>query len=280
MIPPLTLAALLAESCRLHARLLKSFFENHLLIGAAGLALLGLMRWMDLAGKADAWAMLPLAACLAVSASIALAMLFPAVRNRARQAWINEQRAAFLLRNSELVASLSPSSRQRYNAMHSLVSRLGDLSPGPRSAVIAPGEHLLWLHLKLLIARDHLNDSAALSSPDALAAERDTIAADLANPSLTHAARTARQHSLDLLDQRLSTARMRLGRLDEIEADTVRIEHQIALICERAAQHSSLGDAGVHVELAISPTDAFADDLPGGSLINEQETFFRRCSLE
>lgn len=112
MIPPLTLAALLAESCRLHARLLKSFFENHLLIGAAGLALLGLMRWI------------------------------------------------------------------------------------------------------------------------------------------------------------------------EIEADTVRIEHQIALICERAAQHSSLGDAGVHVELAISPTDAFADDLPGGSLINEQEAFFRRCSLE
>jgi hypothetical protein len=120
---------------------------------------------------------------------------------------------------------------QRYNAMHSLVSRLGDLTPGPSPSVIAPGEHLLWLHLKLLIARDHLNDSAALSSPDSLAAERDEIAADLDNPSLPRAARTARQHSLDLLDQRLSTARMRLGRLDEIEADTIRIEHQIALLC-------------------------------------------------
>jgi hypothetical protein len=42
----------------------------------------------------------------------------------------------------------------------------------------------------------------------------------------------------------------------------------------------TLGVSGVHVELAISPTDAFADDLPGGSLINEQEAFFRRCSLE
>jgi hypothetical protein len=40
------------------------------------------------------------------------------------------------------------------------------------------------------------------------------------------------------------------------------------------------GVSGVHVELAISPADAFADDLPGGSLINEQEAFFRRCSLE
>jgi hypothetical protein len=113
---------------------------------------------------------------------------------------------------------------------------------------------------------------------ESLEQERLQLLHELDDPALTATGRAARQHSIDLLEQRLTTARMRGGRMDEIEADMVRIEHQLALLCERAAQHSALGDAAVRMNLVTTSAEPLADDLPGGSLINEQEAFLTRCA--
>ena len=276
MIPPLSLQALLRESCRLHGRLLAAFWSRPALRAAGLLVALAALVLADNAGfgAADALALLPMSLAVFLAASVIGCTLLPSVRRNARRTWVEEERAAFLERNSNLLGMLSGHSRARYDAQHEVVIRLGDLL-ARGDAIIAPGEHLLWLYLKLLIARDKIEESGQRSPEAALLAERAAIEAELADASLTPAVHRARLQTLDLLDQRIATAALRAGRLHEIEADLVRIEHQIALVHERAVQDSSLGDAGYRVELAASAL-SLADDLPGGPLIAEQDAVFAR----
>lgn len=275
---PLNIPLLFRESCLRLAGLGKELAGNKWLAAAGGVALMGMVHWMDKSGPPGILALSPLLAAGMLLGTILAGMVLPSVRKGARQRWIDEQRSAFLERNSQLFASLSPQGRERYNRMHERVARLADLTPQAQPGPLGPGENLLWLYLKLLIARDHLNDSARLGSMESLEQERLQLLHELDDPALTATGRAARQHSIDLLEQRLTTARMRGGRMDEIEADMVRIEHQLALLCERAAQHSALGDAAVRMNLVTTSAEPLADDLPGGSLINEQEAFLARCA--
>ena len=278
MVPSVTLEALLRASCLAHGRALAALWRHPLLKAAAILLSMAVLHLGSEAGWGviNVLAGLPLVLTLVLVTSVLIGMLTPAVRRQARLAWAEDERAAFLERNSQLVGSLSPTAKARYAALHDVAIQLGDLLGRRPDEVIAPGEHLLWLYLKLLIAGDQVHEAIKRTPDHALEQERAAIEAELAGGGLAPGVQRARVQTLDLLDQRIATARMRTGRLQEIEADLVRIEHQMALIVDRAVQDSSLSTAGYRVELAAASSLTQADDLPGGPLIAEQDAVFAR----
>lgn len=195
----------------------------------------------------------------AVSA-IALYGYMPRIKAKKRLAW-EIARENLLEKWSLVVTKLSPASRKRYNVLHLRVSRLGDLSPAPRKgSLLRPGEYLLWLYLKLLMARDLLEEGTVTSNEDSISAERARITEDLQSPALTDAARQSKEETVLILDQRLDAARSRWSRIQEIESDLTRIEQKLALMFDRAAQHNIMGDSGRRIN--------FSDEVQTGASLS------------
>ncbi len=181
----------------------------------------------------------------------------PGRRAQKKQAW-ELGRQSLLEKWSLVVAKLTPPSRKRYNRLHLAVSRLGDLHP-PRlkGSLLRPGEYLLWLYLKLLLAQDLLAEGSLTSSEASILQERDRILAELSLPHLTPASRLSKEETILILDQRWDAAQSRGGRSQEIESDLTRIEQKVALMYDRAAQHNTLGDAGRRIH--------FSDEIQTGA---------------
>lgn len=184
----------------------------------------------------------------------------PGVRAKKRLAW-EVTREALLEKWSLVVAKLSKVSRERYNRLHLRVSRLGDLSPThQKGSLLRPGEYLLWLYLKLLMARDLLEEGTTTSSEAAIQADRARILEELEHPGLTPASRQSKEETVLILDQRLDAARSRWGRIQEIESDLTRIEQKLALMFDRAAQHNIMGDSGRRIN--------FSDEVQTGASLS------------
>ena len=183
-------------------------------------------------------------------AALTLYCYLPRIREKKRLAW-ETSREALLEKWSLIVARLTKGSRGRYNLLHLRVSRLGDLTPAPRKgSLLRPGEYLLWLYLKLLVARDLLEESTATSSQALLDVERQRLLKELESPDLTPMARQSKEETLLILDQRIDTARNRLSRVQEIESDLIRIEQKVALMFDRAAQNNTMGDSGRRINFS------------------------------
>lgn len=182
---------------------------------------------------------------------------FPKAREEKRLAW-EIGRQALLEKWSVVVGKLTRDSHQRYDRLHLRVSRLGDLHPTPgKGSLLRPGEYLLWLYLKLLLARDLLHEGNVTSSETSIIEQRNHILSELDQQGLTSTSRQSKEETILILDQRLDTARNRSGRLQEIESDLTRIEQKLALMFDRAAQHNTMGDSGRRIN--------FADELQTGA---------------
>ena len=190
-------------------------------------------------------------------AAITLYGYLPRVKAKKRAAW-EIGRENLLEKWSLVVAKLAKDSRERYNRLHLRVSRLGDLSSAPhKGSLLRPGEYLLWLYLKLLMARDLLEEGTTTSSEAAIEADRSRILRELELPGLTPVTRQSKEETVLILDQRLDAARSRWSRIQEIESDLTRIEQKVALMFDRAAQHNIMGDSGRRIN--------FSDELQTGA---------------
>ena len=193
----------------------------------------------------------------AAVATLAIYGFMPRIQAQKRCAW-QAGRENLLEKWSLIVEKLSKPSRERYNLLHLRVSRLGDLTPTrQKGSLLRPGEYLLWLYLKLLMAKDLLVEGSTTSSEASIATEHDRITQEISASDLTATARQSKEETLLILDQRLDTARNRSSRILEIESDLIRIEHKLALMFDRTAQHNTLGDSGRRIN--------FSDEIQTGA---------------
>jgi hypothetical protein len=210
---------------------------------------------------------------LAGTAFIAIYGHLPAIKEKKHLAW-EAGRAGLLEKWSLVVAKLGKSSRERYNRLHLVVARLGDLTPRPRrGSLLRPGEYLLWLYLKLLMARDLLEEGTSTSSEATIEEQRTCILQELEEPGLTSASRQSKEETILILDQRLDTARNRWSRLDEIESDLTRIEQKLSLMFDRAAQHNTMGDSGRRINFSDEIQTGISLASPTSSHVEELDNF-------
>lgn len=195
-------------------------------------------------------------------------LLWPFIRRQQGPGSWQQQRDALLEEWEEVADQLSPAAGRRYASLQARVRRLGELFSQPeQGALLRPGEFVLWQYLKLLLARDHLDESVRTSDADQVIAQRDALLQELDDPALTAATRQSKQETVLILDQRVLTLRQRGGRIVEIESDLTRVEQWVALMCDQAAQHNTMGDAGRRLHFAPeSLTLPSLESLPGSNL--------------
>jgi hypothetical protein len=117
---------------------------------------------------------------------------------------------------------------QRLAAIHTASAE--DLMPADYGQQI---QQLTWLQLKLLIARDRLQGSEEAMAATPLAQQIEDLRAELAaRPDKSKAA------TLAILEARLRVADQRRQKLDAINTDLKRIQHQVDLLLEQAVLQS------------------------------------------
>ena len=196
-------------------------------------------------------------AAAGATASLVIYSCLPVVKGKKRLEW-EMKREDLLVKWSLVVDKLSKSSRERYNRLHLRVSRLGDLHPSlHKGSLLRPGEYLLWLYLKLLMALDLLEEETTTSSEAVIEEQRRGILYELDHADLTALTRQSKEETILILDQRLDAARNRGGRIQEIQSDLTRIEQKLALMYDRATQHNIMGDSGRRIN--------FSDEVQTGA---------------
>lgn len=133
-------------------------------------------------------------------------------------------------------------------------------------AQLAPGlEKLQWLHLKSLLARDHLSAHTPEGLEADLTAKIEELRATLNEPDLSTNARRSKQSTLEMTEERLRSLENRRCRIEEIDSDLERIEAQLDLSLERAALFSSDEGSALQLDLAermVDTADYFGSSLP------------------
>ena len=240
----------------------KPFWTSDTLLAVFGLVLL----LLGFAAKSNdpwlLWIGVPTAAGLLVY------LCQPALKKRYRlDAW-HQQRTSLLTEWDQVAEQLSPAADSRYTRLQQRVTRLGDFFPKPEAgSLLRPGEYMLWLYLKLLLARDHLEESVRTSHEDQIIAQRKVLLEELDYDDLTPATRQSKQETVLILDQRVLTLRHRPGRIGEIESDLIRVEQWVALMHDQAAQNNTMGDAGRRIHFASeSLTLPSLEGIPGAGL--------------
>lgn len=207
--------------------------------------------------------------------SVATLAAMPDFRRKVKRRRTAKTREGMLERFSLVAAQLGKPSLERFSKQRERVNRIADLFSGEKEeAPVKPGEYLLWLYLKLLLVLDHLRELDRTSDVASIEAERERLRTGLASRELSPAARQSTMETLELLEQRLFAARQRITRMEEIGCDLVRIEHKIALLHDRAAQHSMLGEAGLRIDLASELAGFPHGSLSSTSQMEEMDAFF------
>ena len=165
----------------------------------------------------------------------------------------NHQRA-------RLVNSLIPPLRQRHAALQTQAAELRRLmaqadDPVTRADSLRGTERLEWLHLKLIVARQHVGERLAHADADALTRQAGDLRRAIADPAISNAARQSRSATLAIIDERLRNHSRLRHRLDELESDLARIEAQLALGLERAVLHSGADARTFQLDLASRMVD-------------------------
>lgn len=171
---------------------------------------------------------------------------------------------------TRLLDSLAPPLRARADHLDSQCRRLRDLIRGTDDSVtrndsLRGTDRLEWLHLKLLVAHQHLAESLAVTDASGLEAQADSLRSAIADPAVSDAARASRKGTLAIIEERLRNRSSLRQRLDEADSDLTRIEAQLALALERAVLHSGADIATFQLDLAsrmVDSADFFGALLP------------------
>jgi hypothetical protein len=139
---------------------------------------------------------------------------------------------------------------------------------------------LRWVHLKLLVARAHLEAAGSPEGDRRVQAQAAEIREQLARAEMSPGARESRQATLAMLEERLRNMSARQCRLDEIASDLERIEAQVDLAAERAALHSGQAMAPFQIDLAtrmVDDADYFGAVSPDVRAVDEHYGFRREA---
>lgn len=187
-------------------------------------------------------------------------------------------------KQEHLFSSLIPENRTRHHQLCGKISRVQTLVQNvddpETKAQFRPGlEKLQWLHLKGLLAHEHLS---SLTPPDLhgtletkIASLQQTLAS-----SPTPASRKSTESTIALTEERLRNVENRRNRLAEIASDLERIEAQLDLSLERAALHSSAPNGNFQLDLAgrmVETSELFGSSLP---LVSELDAYFQAPASE
>jgi hypothetical protein len=179
----------------------------------------------------------------------------------------------------QLMEKLSMEGRTRHSALRGRIDRVSEVyGDAGTDYELAPEndhslQHLAWLHLKLLLAREHLLRGEAETSQDHLERQTATLRTEAeAAPSRT--ARESKEATLRILEDRLTTARQRSVRLEEINADLDRIEHQVELVLEKATLHANPTEVSFTIDLASQSLDPDFLGSAAAEDIQKVDSFF------
>jgi hypothetical protein len=141
-------------------------------------------------------------------------------------------------RYTELVRALDPKQAKRHALVEErareILARLGR-SPLMNSHADSL-QQLVWLHLRLLVARQAIGEVVATSQRErgALQAQEDQIDARLAETELDPGLRRSLEQQKAVIDQRQAAHADGARRHEHVESELQRIDQQIALIREQA----------------------------------------------
>lgn len=159
---------------------------------------------------------------------------------------------------------LQPLDRRQQQRQHELEMRareiLGTLKASPLMASHADSlEQLVWLHLRLLAARQAIARVVDTASREAqgLAIQEKQIAARLATASLDPELRRSLEQQQQVIDQRQAAHADAARRYEHVESELQRIDQQVALIREQALLATDEGHIGASLDaLAASFNEA------------------------
>ena len=187
-------------------------------------------------------------------------------------------------KQERLFASLNPENRSRHHQLCAKITRVQtlvqDVDDPETRAQFRPGlEKLQWLHLKGLLAHEHLT---SLTPTDLHGTLQTRLAAlqQTLDSSPTPAARKSTESTIALTEERLRSVVTRRNRLAEIACDLERIEAQLDHSLERAALHSSAPNGNFQLDLAermVETSELFGSSLP---LVSELDAYFQAPASE
>ena len=140
-------------------------------------------------------------------------------------------------------------------------------------------DRLAWVHLKLLLARAHLDAAAAATDAARLHAQATDLRLQLQHGTMSPQARESRAATLAMLEERITNISRRQCRTDEINSDLDRIEAQVDLAGERHALQSDIAANAFQLDLAtrmVDDADFFGTASPEVSAVDEAFGFRER----
>ncbi|MDB6132938.1 MAG: hypothetical protein JWM59_1181 [Verrucomicrobiales bacterium] len=208
--------------------------------------------WWAGAGLEAAWLFL----CV-TSPRYRRAALLPA-RQATEARAAEQQRMVFL--------QLDPRLRQRHETLRGRIRRIAGLWQESGSEAAGTGlDQLEWLHLKFLLAKQHLEAAEAEAPRDSIGTRLAGLRSQLAQPDLAPATRASHEATVAIVEQRLAASAERARRLEGIEASLHRIEQQVELTLEKALL-STDGTGQTHSLDLASHTLAVSSELFGSTL--------------
>lgn len=121
-------------------------------------------------------------------------------------------------------------------------------------------QRLLWLYLKLLVAKNQLQSADFTATERGLRQQIDGIEEELRLEKLSRSLKQSKEATLKILRQRLSNLGRREQTLEEIDSDLTRIEAQIDLAVENAMMRGKPETISANINLVSTLLDdAYGD---------------------
>lgn len=173
----------------------------------------------------------------------------------------------------DLVEQLTGEARRRFDEVERKCARILEMARDARAGdfeVASAGEalgRLSWIHLKLLVARQHLESLGRNTSGADLRRKITDLEAELASSSeATAALLSSRQATLKILRQRLDNLERCESALSQVNSDLERVEAQVDLALESATARGGGAGAVVAADLELA-----SQTLEGGLDFGESE---------
>ena len=148
-----------------------------------------------------------------------------------------------------------------------------------RTDATAGLDRLSWVHLKLLLAKAHLDTASAATDAARLHAQAADLRLQLQHGTMSPQARDSRTATLAMLEERIANIARRQCRVDEISSDLDRIEAQVDLAAERHALQSDVSANAFQLDLAtrmVDDADFFGTASPEVAAVDQAFGFRER----
>ena len=204
--------------------------------------------------------------------------LFTLATNRRFQRLVDGERLVDARRETEvargeLLTRLPQAARARLAEQEAKRDRILALrrDVAETSLIDADGDalrRLLWLYLKLLVARNHLGSERSEDSPHEITARMTMLVRESEAPDVDPAVRDSKRATADLLRQRVKAIERRGRALAQTDSDLARIEAQLDLALENAGLRESPQSISTDLDVL---SDLYGRELAGGDVFGTDE---------